>query len=144
MSKRKRTVGLIAFLKGNSDPQVGMPGCASYDQHHGGCLFAEGCKVEAGQRCGWFERAVLPTAGDIGQVEKIYAAYQTQVGLEEPIIRQQIRVCPDCGAELGVRKRYCGKCAKRRRQGTYRRSRQQKKAGSSATVNGNCPSNSAL
>ena len=66
MAKELLTVGLIAFLKGNSDPKVGMPGCANYDHHYGGCLFADTCSVEEGKRCDYFERVVLPTAADVG------------------------------------------------------------------------------
>ena len=81
MAKQKRTVGLIAFLKGNTDPAAGMPGCASYDHHYGGCLFLDGCLVEEGKRCGYFEKAVLPTAADIGLKELVYSLYERQVGI---------------------------------------------------------------
>ncbi len=66
MVRRKRTVALIAFLKGNSDPKVGMSGCANYDHHYRGCLFADTCSVEEGKRCDYFERVVLPTPPDVG------------------------------------------------------------------------------
>jgi len=120
MAKRKRTVGLIAFLKGNTDPAVGMPGCANYDHHYSGCLYGA-CLVEAGQRCGYFEKAVLPIAGEIGQ-QKIYAAYESLTGAD-PLARPQARLCPDCGAELKPRQRYCDDCKRKRRRQSYRNSR---------------------
>ena len=125
MSKRKRSVGLLAFLRGNTDPAVGMPGCANYDHHYGGCLFAEHCAVEQGQRCGYFERAVLPTASDIGLSAQVYAQYAKQVGLDDTreLGAEPPRPCPDCGGELKPRQRYCDTCSARRRRDSYRRAR---------------------
>ena len=125
MAKQRRSVGLIAFLKGSTDPADGMPGCANYDHHHGGCLFGETCKVEDGQRCGYFERAVLPTAADVGLNDTAYRQYEAQVGMAGGGVlkRSQIRRCPDCGDEVGPRQRYCEKCSKRRRRESYRRAR---------------------
>jgi hypothetical protein len=123
MPKRKRTVGLIGFLKGNTDPAVGMPGCANYDHHHGGCLFADTCRVEQGQRCGYFEKAVLPTAADIGLRELVCSLYEKHTGLagESILLRSvSVRECPDCGAALGYRQRLCAECSRRRRQKTKR------------------------
>jgi hypothetical protein len=143
--KRRRTAGLIQFLKGNSDPAVAMPGCANYDHHHGGCLFDDSCSVEQGKRCGYFEKAVLPTAADIGLKEHVYSLYQRHVGIEAEgqLTRDLVRKCPECGAELKPRQRYCDDCARRKRRESYRRSRR-KRMGLSATVNGKCPQNSAL
>jgi len=78
----RRTIGLVTFLKGNTDPAVGIPGCANYDHHHGGCLVGEACKVEQGKRCGYFERAVLPTANDVGLGERVYSLYEKQTGIK--------------------------------------------------------------
>lgn len=125
MAKRKRTVGLIAFLKGNTDPAVGMPGCANYDHHYGGCLFHGSCLVEEGKRCGYFERAVLLTAVDIGLKELVYSLYERQVGIAGigQFDSGEIRRCPDCGAELRWRQRYCDDCKHKRRRRSYRNSR---------------------
>jgi len=130
MAKRKRSVGLIAFLKGNSDPAVGMPGCANHNHHYGGCLIEETCLVEQGKRCRYFERAVLPSAEGIGLKELVCGLYQKQVGMTGDITLtgRQIRRCPSCGAELKPRQRYCDSCRQRRRRASYRRSRQ-KRAG---------------
>lgn len=130
MAKRKRTVGLIAFLKGNTDPAVCMPGCANYDHHYGGCLFGDACLVEQGKRCGYFEKAVLPTAKDAGLREHVYSLYQKHTGIEAcgELDREPAPRCPDCGAELRPRQRYCDACATRRRRQSYRRARQKRTA----------------
>lgn len=125
MAKRNRAIGLIAFLKGSTDPKVGMPGCANYDHHYSGCLYG-GCLVEAGQRCGYFEKAVLPIAGEIGQ-QKIYAAYESLTGAD-PLARSQARLCPDCGASLKPRQRYCDNCSKKHRRNSYRKARKNKRS----------------
>jgi hypothetical protein len=124
MTKR-RTVGLIAFLKGSTDPAEGMPGCANYDHHYGGCLFGNTCKVQDGERCGYFELTVLPTASEIGLNDTVYSQYEQQVGIAgiSVLKRSQIRRCPDCGDEVGPRQRYCPNCSKRRRRESYRRAR---------------------
>ncbi len=141
---RKRTVGLIAFLKGNTDPAAGMPGCANYDHRYGGCLFNDECRVEQGKRCGYFEKAVLPTAADIGLKEVVYLAYEKQVGIANDggLEREPVRLCPDCGVELRPRQRYCDTCGKRRRRQSYRKRRQI--TGRCATLNKNSPQYSAL
>lgn len=127
MTKRK-SVGLIAFLKGSTDPTEGMPGCANYDHHYGGCLFGDTCKVQDGKRCGYFERVVLPTADTIGLKEAIYSQYEQQVGIAGigVLKREQIRRCPDCGDEVGSRQRYCPNCSKKRRRESYRRARRKR------------------
>jgi hypothetical protein len=126
MATRKRTVGLIAFLKGNTDPAAGMPGCANFDHHYGGCLLADTCKVQEGQRCGYFERTVLPMAEAICFTDVVYSAYETHVGIAGNglLKRGQVRRCPDCGDEVGPRQRFCLKCSKRRRRQSYRQARQ--------------------
>jgi len=134
MSKR---IGLIAFLKGSSKPAEQMPGCCNYDHDSGGCLDKDCCLVKQGKRCGYFEKVVLPTSVDLGLKELVYSLYQKHVGIAEddPLINTaNIRPCPDCGAELRPRHRYCDWCAQKRRLQAYRQSRQ-RKAGRSATVN---------
>jgi hypothetical protein len=130
MAKRRRTVGLVAFLKGSSNPEDQMPGCSNYDQHHGGCLSGDSCLVETGKRCGYFERAVLPTAADMGLKELVYSMYERQVGIASigQFYYGNIRKCPDCGAELKPRQRYCENCARRRRIVAYRKSRLNKRS----------------
>jgi len=125
MNKR---IGLIAFLKGNSKTAEQMPGCANYDHHYDGCLLGETCKVEQGQRCGCFEKAVLPTAADIGLGERMYSLYEKQCSVSGPLERDQMRLCPDCGTGLKPRQRYCDNCAKKHRRESYRKSRDNKKS----------------
>ncbi|MEE9370742.1 MAG: hypothetical protein V3W45_04640 [Sedimentisphaerales bacterium] len=125
---KQRTVGFIAFLKGSSKPSEQMPGCANYDHHYGGCLFGETCRVEQGQRCGYFEKAILPTAVDIGAGERMHFLYEKQCGLSVTLARGQMRICPDCGTELKPRQRYCDNCKGRRRQKSYRQAREKQRS----------------
>jgi hypothetical protein len=129
MAKHRRTVGLIAFLKGSTDPATGMPGCGNYDHYYSGCLFGDKCQVQEGQRCGYFERAVLPTAADIGLKDRIYSLYEEHVGIAGNglLRRGQIRRCPDCADEVGPRQRYCQKCSRKRRRESYRRAREKQR-----------------
>ena len=131
MIRRKKTVGLIAFLKGSSNPIDRMSGCANFDNHYGGCLFADKCKVIEGKRCKYFEKNVLPTTEDIGLKQCVYSQYAKHVGLEKELViaNVNIRECPDCGAELRSRRRYCDVCSNRRRRESYRSARHKKKYG---------------
>ena len=114
--KQKKSISLRAFLRGNPDSKVGVPGCANYDHHYGGCLFGNKCLVKKGKRCGYFEKAVLPVATDIGLVGHVYSLYQKRVGLNADLQRPQTRLCPDCGTGLKLKQRYCDSCGKSRRQ----------------------------
>ncbi len=126
MIKQKRTVGLIAFLRGSTSPENKMPGCCNYDHDSGGCLDKDCCLVEQGKRCRYFEKVLLPTSVDLGLKELVYSLYQKHVGIAEddPLINTaNIRPCPDCGTELKPRHRYCDNCTRRRRQKSYRKAR---------------------
>ena len=125
MAKRKRSIGLIAFLKGSADPKAEMPGCANFDHRSDGCLCGDACLVQTGQRCHHFEKVVLPTAGDIGLRESVHSQYRKHVGLGDngELGTEPIRRCPDCRAELRPRQRYCDDCRKRRRRKSYQNSR---------------------
>ncbi len=125
MAKRK-TIGLIAFLMGSTSPKNKMPGCCNYDHDSGGCLGKDHCFVKQGERCEYFEKVVLPTSADSGRKELIYSLYQKHVGIAEDdllINTANIRPCPDCGAELKPRQRYCDDCRNKRRRQSYRNSR---------------------
>jgi len=117
MSKRKH-IGLMAFLKGSSNPADQMPGCANYDHHYGGCIFNDTCLVQEGRRCGYFEKAVLPVASELG-LQNIYEAYEKQTGAGM-LKRSQARICPDCGEPLRPRQKFCDDCTRKRRQKTKR------------------------
>jgi hypothetical protein len=122
-----KSCGLIKFIKG--DQQNNIPGCCNYDHYYGGCLFDSECKIEAGKRCGYFEKAVLPIAQELGISEQINAAYADKVGLTEfnPKSEVKTRRC-ECGAILKPRHRYCEKCSKKhRRQGQREWWRKKKK-----------------
>lgn len=113
--KTRRTIGLMAFLKGRTDPRELIPGCANYDHNYGGCLFADKCKVQQGQRCSYFERAVLPTADDIGLGHEVRQLYMEKCGTEGEDGNKGMRACPDCGGALKPRQRYCDSCKEKRK-----------------------------
>ena len=113
VARQKRSVGLSSFLKGSTDPKAGMPGCANFDHHYGGCLFQDVCLIQEGKRCGYFEKAVLP-AGDSITRQK----YEALTGAY--IEGQVMNLCSDCGKSVPPRRRYCDKCKKKRRQKTNR------------------------
>ena len=48
----------------DTDVKKRNPGCANFDYHYNCCLFRDECLVQNGQRCEYFERAVLPTISD--------------------------------------------------------------------------------
>jgi len=50
--------------KDETDSKTRNPGCANFDYHYESCLFRDECLVQMGQRCEYFERAVLPTITD--------------------------------------------------------------------------------
>jgi hypothetical protein len=130
-----KNAGLKTFVTGSTDPKDNTPGCANYDHYYGGCLFAEACKVQKGERCGYFERSVLPTGNSAirQEYEKLTGYY---------IEGRVTNLCGDCGKSIEPRRRYCDKCTQKRRRATYRQYKQ-KLNGSSATVKFNYPQNSA-
>jgi|GEM_PF-1487410 len=139
MSKQRRTIGLLSFLRGSSDPNDGTPGCSNYDHEHGGCLLCwtecnkqvcvacerqdTRCRVEQGQRCAYFEKAVLPTAWQIDAGESILDQYQGQTKAVIQVRCKEARRCT-CGEPLKPRKRFCDKCRQKRRKEAYRQSKQ--------------------
>ena len=112
-----KAVPLKTFLKGTTDPKAGMPGCANYDHHYDSCLFGD-CLVEQGKRCGYFERAVLPTGNSI-----IRQKYEDMTGIY--IQGLKVNLCSGCGIPIAPKAKCCDKCKKKKQQVAYR----QRKAG---------------
>ena len=90
------------------------------------------CRLSLNERCEYFERFVLPLADHPGpkadpklQLRRANAraAYSRQHELQEEAAYAAGRACPDCGAALALRKRYCPTCAAKRRKKTYRAAR---------------------
>lgn len=114
-------IGLIKFLKGNSNSKYKIPGCCNYDHHYGGCLFDKTCKIEDGERCEYFEESVLPAAVDINaldQISKLHKeATKSQWKPDKNLQKKgdNVRLC-ECGKVLGFKKRYCPKCRKKKRR----------------------------
>lgn len=111
---KQRTVGLVAFIRGSSNPADKIPGCASFDHHYGGCLFADNCSVQDGEICTYFETVVLPTAIDIGLVQELSILYRKHVGIDDKPQYSDVNTCNDCGIEIRRRQRFCPKCRRRR------------------------------
>jgi hypothetical protein len=123
--------GLMTFLRGSTDPKDKMPGCANYDHGKQECLLETGqgksdCLVQVGKRCAYFERAVLPTAADIGQIQDLTFAYERAT--KHIVVRtestKEERFCPDCKTGvLQPRERLCGKCKRLHSRASSRKSR---------------------
>jgi hypothetical protein len=114
-------MGLKQFIKGTTDPKDQTPGCANYDSHYGGCLYADTCMVEQGKRCSFFERSVLPTASQLKDGHWIIDEYQRTVGSNRPlgITLTKVNFC-ECGATIPIGRRYCDTCKRRQRAKTKR------------------------
>ena len=83
--------------------------CAQYVHYYSTCLFGEcPCLLSEGKRCPYFERVLIPIAGQQGVANKVIEWYDGDA--------VDTRACPDCGAELAYRKRYCPKCARKRKR----------------------------
>jgi hypothetical protein len=115
----KESKGLTVFVRDE---------CASYDKHDEACAFGDSCKVLDGQRCDYFEKAVLGPPDykyklpgyDYG---KLFAQYAEQTKTETQQVN--LRRC-GCGTRLRHRQRYCDECARKRRLDTYRRPRERR------------------
>jgi len=143
---KHRTIGLLSFLRGSSDQNNGTPGCSNYNHEHGGCLLCWSkcdksvcvacelqdtrCRVELGQRCNYFEKAVLPTAWQIGCGDSILKQYRQKsgedlIGKVKEIKHEDTKYC-ECGEplRLGWTVR-CPKCQRKYRR-QYKKEHQQK------------------
>lgn len=106
--------------------------CSNFDKHYQVCVSDTPCKALNGQRCGFFEKAVLGPPDYKFRLpdydyQKLFAQYAELTGTEGQEV--QIRRC-ECGAPLSPRQRYCDKCSKhrakeanRQRQRKYRLSK---------------------
>lgn len=126
--------GLKEFVRGSSDLKDNMPGCANY----GGCLFADTCLVEQGKRCGYFERAVLPTVSGLRGGDKILNEYQNRCRVSGvlKIKMATVRFC-QCGQPILSGRRFCDKCKQQKRKATYRESQRRHRTVSVSTVKQN-------
>ena len=133
-------MGLKQFLKGSSDPKDMMPGCANYDHHYGGCLLDQECLVEQGKRCGYFERAVLPTASQLKAGYRIIDEYQKLclAGALLSIRKTKAHFC-QCGNSIPAGRRYCDKCKKEKRKVTKHQYQRKFRLSQRSTVDENRP-----
>ena len=112
MSKKEKD--LTRFIKDN---------CANWDNHYQSCLFADSCKVFDGQRCGYFEKAVLGPPDYKYKIAgydyaKLFAQYAEQTGARKQKVK--VRRCA-CGAALTkLRQKLCDRCKKKNRKKTKR------------------------
>ncbi|MHC4072529.1 MAG: hypothetical protein ACYTGS_10930, partial [Planctomycetota bacterium] len=75
----KESKGLRVFVRDE---------CANYSKHRETCLFTDSCKVMSGQRCSYFERAVLGPPDYKYRLpgydyQKLFAQYAEQTKTEE-------------------------------------------------------------
>jgi hypothetical protein len=82
-------------------------------------LFNATCKCYIMERepCPYFERCVLPSAKNDPNYDKIVKYYSMINSKFDPTYAN---TCNDCGKTIPPRKRYCKKCAKKRRNKTYK------------------------
>ena len=107
---------LRAFIAGSSNPKDNIPGCSNLDGIN--CIWNDsGCLVDQGKKCLYFEKAVLPTAEDIGKSEYMRKAYAKQIGLDSDKVSasDSSRHCPGCDTELQAGEKFCRSCCVTRR-----------------------------
>jgi hypothetical protein len=75
------------------------------------------CYILEGKSCPYFERCVLPSAKNDSSYDKIVRYYSKINSKFDPAYAN---TCNDCGKTIPPRKRYCKKCAKKRRNKTYK------------------------
>ncbi len=97
--------------------------CANFDKHYQLCINGEPCKVSQGERCGYFERAVLGKPDYKYRLpdydyQKVFAQYAEQTE-SEPLAVEQRRC--DCGNPLRLRQRFCDDCTRKRRKDSNRK-----------------------
>lgn len=90
--------------------------CANYDKHYRACLGDNTCEALDGQRCGYFEKAVLGPPDYKYRLpgyeyQKLFAQYAQLTGSKKQQVKQ--RRC-ECGAPLKFRHRFCDDCAQKR------------------------------
>ena len=121
--KKRASATLNSFVKGE---------CANYDNYHKICVYGYACKVLKGERCAYFEKAVLGPPDykfrspgyDYDKIFEQYAQINTRyIG---KLHKVNVRKC-DCGESLEPRRRYCEKCQIKRRRKTYRNFRRLKR-----------------
>jgi hypothetical protein len=83
-------------------------------------IFPEGspCRQCAGERCAYFEQAVLPLENWTWVNPGAGAAFleaATRYRRLHALMGELPRKCTDCRARIGKRKRYCARCAAKRK-----------------------------
>ena len=79
------------------------------------------CLLLLKKRCRYFEDAVLPLANDPpssykpGELQECRERYYAMMGI--PRKSPTVRTCPDCGAALAKRQRFCARCSSKRERG---------------------------
>lgn len=106
--------------------------CSGIDFGKDGSMFMfrnEGspCLLKTKKPCSYFETAVLPIGknqewakahpGEARAFEEGVDQYQ-RLHSGIPGLSSRRRKCPDCGTQIGPRKRYCAVCGERRRKET--------------------------
>lgn len=82
------------------------------------------CSILDNKPCGYFREILIPTATLRGEYEPILRAYKK---LDERMEGEDVRRC-ECGQELLPRKRFCPRCAKRKRAAASREHKRRARA----------------
>ena len=114
---RKVDPRLESFIKGTTNPLDKTPGCSRFN-------FCE-CKILDCERCGYFEKAVLPTADVSGSKGEILCLYKDQTNYV-PEKRDKVGHCK-CGKEREKGKQYCPECRAKHRRNNDRDSKRRKR-----------------
>lgn len=76
------------------------------------------CRPAEGKPCDYFRKAILPAENCAQRIRESYLLIDRKAKVKDR------RRCPECGAELQVRRRLCEECARKHRQASYRKRRQ--------------------
>ena len=110
--------------------------CFNFVNDYKTCLDDKPCTVLVGQRCGFFEKAVLGPPDYKYRLPdydytKLFAEYAELTGVESQAV--QVRRCC-CGVPLRTRQRYCEKCSKQRAKDSNRQRQRKHRLSESVVV----------
>lgn len=115
--KKRASAALNSFVKGE---------CANYDNSEKRCVFDYKCKILAGKRCAYFERAVLGPPDykyrrSGYNYKKIFKQYsQIRKELRGELHKVNVNSCAICGEAIPPNFTYCERCGKIQKRNAQR------------------------